>query len=128
MHQQCHNFIDKFVLRFPKIFSNFTLSLSTPKNLIHVSEISTAPHQGAFQEIRDAGLYKNERIIASPQAAGIKVENTPGEVLNFCANNYLGLSDNTRLIEAAKAAMDNRGYGMSLSEIYLWHARPPQGS
>ncbi len=66
-----------------------------------------------LQEIRDAGLYKNERIIASPQAAGIKVENTPGEVLNFCANNYLGLSDNTRLIEAAKAAMDNRGYGMS---------------
>lgn len=66
-----------------------------------------------LQEIRDAGLYKNERIIASPQAAGIKVENTPGEVLNFCANNYLGLSDNTRLIEAAKAAMDNRGFGMS---------------
>lgn len=66
-----------------------------------------------LQDIRDAGLYKNERIIASPQAAGIKVENTPGEVLNFCANNYLGLSDNTRLIEAAKAAMDNRGYGMS---------------
>ena len=63
--------------------------------------------------IREAGLYKNERIIASPQSAGIKVENTPGEVLNFCANNYLGLADNTRLINAAKEAMDNRGYGMS---------------
>lgn len=76
---------------------------------------------GKFQEhlakeltaIKDAGLYKNERIITSPQGAGIEVEGTPGEVLNFCANNYLGLSDNSRLIEAAKRAMDTHGYGMS---------------
>ncbi len=66
-----------------------------------------------LQDIKDAGLYKNERIITTPQRAGIAVENTKGEVLNFCANNYLGLSDNQRLIDAAKKAMDRRGYGMS---------------
>ena len=66
-----------------------------------------------LQDIKDAGLYKNERIITSPQKAGITVEGAQGEVLNFCANNYLGLSDNSRLIEAAKKAMDTHGYGMS---------------
>ncbi len=66
-----------------------------------------------LQDIKDAGLYKNERIITTPQSSDIKVAGTEGEVLNFCANNYLGLADNSRLVEAAKAAMDNRGYGMS---------------
>ena len=66
-----------------------------------------------LEEIRQAGLYKEERIITSPQKAGIDVEGAPQEVLNFCANNYLGLADNSRLIEAAKSAMDRRGYGMS---------------
>ena len=65
--------------------------------------------------IKEAGLYKNERIIVTPQSSDIEVETAEGkgEVLNFCANNYLGLSDNSRLIEAAKKAMDARGYGMS---------------
>ena len=62
-------------------------------------------------EIKDAGLYKEERLIESPQGAVITVKGK--EVLNFCANNYLGLSDHPRLIEAAKATMDKRGYGMS---------------
>lgn len=62
-------------------------------------------------EIKEAGLYKEERLIESPQRAAIMVKG--GEVLNFCANNYLGLSDNPRLIEAAKQMMDRRGYGMS---------------
>lgn len=66
-----------------------------------------------LQDIKDAGLYKSERIITTPQSADIRVENTDGEVLNFCANNYLGLADSTRLVEAAKKAMDERGYGMS---------------
>lgn len=66
-----------------------------------------------LQDIKDAGLYKNERIIVTPQSSDIEVEGTKGEVLNFCANNYLGLADNSRLINAAKEAMDNRGYGMS---------------
>lgn len=62
--------------------------------------------------IREAGLYKTERIITSPQRAEISVS-TGQSVLNFCANNYLGLSDNPRLIGAAKKAMDDRGFGMS---------------
>ncbi|MDE6444140.1 MAG: aminotransferase class I/II-fold pyridoxal phosphate-dependent enzyme, partial [Muribaculaceae bacterium] len=66
-----------------------------------------------LQEIKDAGLYKSERVIVTPQSSEIEVENTNGEVLNFCANNYLGLADSPRLVEAAKKAMDNRGYGMS---------------
>ena len=68
--------------------------------------------QTELQNIQDAGLYKNERIIATPQSAAIKLADG-SDVLNFCANNYLGLSDNPRLIEAAKRAMDERGYGMS---------------
>lgn len=65
-----------------------------------------------LRKIREAGLYKEERIITSPQSADISVRGSEN-VLNFCANNYLGLSDNPRLIEAAKRAMDDRGYGMS---------------
>ena len=67
--------------------------------------------QKTLDEIREAGLYKTERVICSPQRAEIEVAGR--SVLNFCANNYLGLSDNKRLIEAAKRAMDERGYGMS---------------
>jgi glycine C-acetyltransferase len=63
-------------------------------------------------EIKEAGLYKNERIIVSPQGAEIEL-NTGQKVLNFCANNYLGLSNNESLIESAKSALDNHGYGMS---------------
>jgi glycine C-acetyltransferase len=66
-----------------------------------------------LQAIHEAGLYKNERVITTPQRAGINVDGVDGEVLNFCANNYLGLSDNQRLIDAAKRAMDEHGYGMS---------------
>lgn len=68
--------------------------------------------QTELQSIEEAGLYKNERIITSPQQAAIRV-NTGQEVLNFCANNYLGLSNNKELIEAAKKALDSHGYGMS---------------
>jgi len=68
--------------------------------------------QEELQKIKEAGLYKNERIIVSPQGATIKI-NTGQEVLNFCANNYLGLSNNKQLIDAAKRAMESHGYGMS---------------
>ena len=62
--------------------------------------------------IKEAGLYKTERIITSPQKAEITVKNSDS-VLNFCANNYLGLSDNQRVIKAAKVTMNQRGFGMS---------------
>lgn len=65
-----------------------------------------------LKSIEEAGLYKKERIIITPQRADIRV-NEGQEVLNFCANNYLSLSDHPRLIQAAKDAMDERGFGMS---------------
>ncbi|MBO7168502.1 MAG: glycine C-acetyltransferase, partial [Rikenellaceae bacterium] len=67
--------------------------------------------QQELADIREAGLYKTERIIESEQRADIQVGGKT--VLNFCANNYLGLSNNPRLIQAAKDAMDSRGFGMS---------------
>ena len=68
--------------------------------------------EAELQSIKDAGLYKEERVITSAQQAAIKV--APGkDVLNFCANNYLGLANSPQLVEAAKAALDTHGYGMS---------------
>ncbi len=67
--------------------------------------------QNELAQIKEAGLYKTERVICSAQGAQIEVAGK--KVLNFCANNYLGLSDNARLIEAAKKAMDSRGFGLS---------------
>ena len=63
--------------------------------------------------IRESGLYKSERIITSPQGAEITVEGTSNSVLNFCANNYLGLSSHPKVIASAKASLDSHGYGMS---------------
>jgi len=65
-----------------------------------------------LQDIKEAGLYKNERIIVTPQGSKIKVRDGM-EVLNFCANNYLGLSSHQEVIEAAKHAIDTHGYGLS---------------
>lgn len=68
--------------------------------------------QKELQGIKESGLYKNERIISSAQGAEIRLES--GErVINFCANNYLGLANDPRLIEAAKETLDKRGYGLS---------------
>ena len=70
-----------------------------------------------LQELRDAGLYKEERIIRSKQGALIEVEHPPGaaprEVINFCANNYLGLSSDPTVIEAARESLNEQGFGMS---------------
>ena len=68
--------------------------------------------QKELADIREAGLYKEERVITSPQKAEIGIS-TGEKVLNFCANNYLGLSNHPRLVEAAKTGLDERGYGMS---------------
>jgi len=65
-----------------------------------------------LQEIKNAGLFKKERIITSPQGAEIETDEA-GEVLNFCANNYLGLSSHPEVIKAAKEAIDSHGFGMS---------------
>lgn len=68
--------------------------------------------QKELDAIKEAGLYKSERIIVSPQGADIRL-NDGKEVVNFCANNYLGLSSHPKVLEAAKAAIDSHGFGMS---------------
>ena len=68
--------------------------------------------QGILSDIKEAGLYKNERVIITPQSSAIQVAGGK-DVINFCANNYLGLADNPELIQAAKDRMDARGYGMA---------------
>ena len=68
--------------------------------------------QQTLQEIKDAGLYKQERVITSPQGAEIDTREA-GDVLNFCANNYLGLSSHPEVVKAAKETIDSHGYGMS---------------
>jgi glycine C-acetyltransferase len=67
--------------------------------------------QGQLKSIKEGGLYKEERIIRSPQGPRIKVKE--GEVLNMCANNYLGLADDPELIDVAKKALDERGHGVA---------------
>ncbi len=64
-------------------------------------------------EVRDAGLYKSERILVSPQGTRVRVEGRDGELVNMCANNYLGLANDPRLREAAKEAIDKYGFGMA---------------
>jgi glycine C-acetyltransferase len=68
--------------------------------------------QKELKDIKDAGLFKNERVITSPQGAEITL-NTGQTVLNFCANNYLGLSSHPEVVQAAKDALDTHGFGMS---------------
>jgi glycine C-acetyltransferase len=67
--------------------------------------------KGVLDEIEQAGLYKEERVLLSPQGASIKVKEN--EVLNFCANNYLGLSGHPEIIAAARSGLDEWGFGLS---------------
>jgi glycine C-acetyltransferase len=69
--------------------------------------------ENELEEIRNRGLYKEERVLTSPQGARISVESSSETVINMCANNYLGLSDHPEVIDAAKAALDTWGYGLS---------------
>src|SRR5215510_7602886 len=72
-------------------------------------------YEGTLNEIREAGLYKEERIITTPQSAeiGVVSQSERRNVLNFCANNYLGLSSHPKVIEAAHKAIETHGFGMS---------------
>src|SRR5690606_22470976 len=72
----------------------------------------TTRYAETLEDIREAGLFKSERIIASPQAAEVTLADGR-RVLNFCANNYLGLADHPAMIEAAKQALDSHGFGMA---------------
>ncbi|MEM8885788.1 MAG: aminotransferase class I/II-fold pyridoxal phosphate-dependent enzyme, partial [Planctomycetota bacterium] len=76
------------------------------------TEAARSQFQHELDSIKEAGLSKDERIIVTPQGASIRVADGR-EVLNFCSNNYLGLSSHPRLIEAAHKALEDHGYGMS---------------
>src|SRR6185295_13779946 len=69
--------------------------------------------RATLNDIRDTGLEKPERVLDTPQSAAVSVAGSPGAVLNFCANNYLGLADHPEVIAAAKQALDRWGYGMA---------------
>jgi glycine C-acetyltransferase len=68
--------------------------------------------RGRLDEIREAGLYKSEHLISSPQSARVRVVDR-GQVLNLCANNYLGLADHPAIVSAAHEALERWGYGMA---------------
>src|ERR1700689_4898422 len=75
-------------------------------------EVARAQYEGQVREIREAGLYKSERILASPQNPRVDLLEKKS-VLNLCANNYLGLSDHPEVVAAAHEALDRWGYGLS---------------
>ncbi|RKZ31269.1 glycine C-acetyltransferase, partial [bacterium] len=81
------------------------------------SDRTKEQYKSVLQEIKDAGLFKDERYIHSPQAAEVDVEFPAGaptkKVINMCANNYLGLSSHPEVVEAAHRGLEERGYGMS---------------
>ena len=80
-----------------------------------------------INSIRDQGLYKRERFLSTPQRAHIATSDGR-EVLNLCANNYLGLADHPEVIQAAREALDRWGFGLGFCPIYLWDAGDPQGT
>ena len=84
-----------------------------------MSESINKAIQAELNQIKKDGLFKEERIIVTPQSS--KIETYKGhQVLNFCANNYLGLSSQPEIIEAAKAAIDSHGFGMSSVRFICW--------
>lgn len=85
----------------------FRRAFSTLKNVI---EQRLNPE---LDSIRQAGTWKNERIISTSQSSHIQIENSSNDLLNFCANNYLGLANNTQIIQSAKDALDKYGAGLS---------------
>ena len=83
-----------------------------PTEAVHMSYPDQARYAAELESIRQQGLFKSERVITSPQSAEITLQDGR-KVLNFCANNYLGLADNAEVIQAAKAALDTHGFGMA---------------
>ena len=87
------------------------IAIFMPINFTNMYDTLKPVLEKELQEIKEAGLYKQERIITTPQGADISANGL--EVINFCANNYLGLSSHPKVIEAAKKAIDTHGFGMS---------------
>jgi len=103
------------VTRSPAIFSRAARHSKVVASAAAASRANsfTARLDAEIQAMRDAGTYKTERVITGPQEAAVKVRGSEKPVLNFCANNYLGLSNHPALREAAKGAIDTHGFGLS---------------
>ncbi len=87
-------------------------SVSSPAGLRRASGLVQVLEK-QLVAIQEAGTYKRERVITSPQSSSVAVAGTAGSVLNFCANNYLGLSNHPEVVSAAKDALTTHGYGLS---------------
>jgi glycine C-acetyltransferase len=93
----------------------FLLSIQRPslRRLSILAQVIDKRLNPELDSIRQAGTWKTERIISTSQSSHIRVEHSTNDLLNFCANNYLGLSDNIEIIKAAKTALDEYGAGLS---------------
>ncbi|CAF5130348.1 unnamed protein product, partial [Rotaria magnacalcarata] len=89
------------------------LQQSSKRRLSTLSQVIDKRLNSELDSIRQAGTWKSERIISTSQSAHIRVQNSKNDLLNFCANNYLGLANNTEIIKAAKNALDEYGAGLS---------------
>ena len=90
--------------------------ISFPSSIRRLSTLTNVIEQRLNPEldsIRQAGTWKNERVISTSQSAHIQVEHSNKELLNFCANNYLGLANNKEVVQASKKALDEYGAGLS---------------
>ena len=104
------NLLNKFRLNGSGHFSGVVRHLSAIGNFkTHLSQ--------ELEGIKEAGLYRNERIILSRQDSYIRVQNSKLKVLNFCANNYLGLSNNPEIVEAVRKSLESRGFGLASGRI-----------
>lgn len=91
----------------------FCYSSSSIRRLSTLTQVIDKRLNPELESIRQAGTWKNERIISTSQSAYIQVENSKNELLNFCANNYLGLANNQEIVQASKKALDEYGAGLS---------------
>src|SRR5690606_20578478 len=98
-------------LPISRVFATHVAPMAIPAPRIRPMSL-TDRYAAELESIRDAGLFKSERIITSPQSAEITLDDGRA-VLNFCANNYLGLADHPDIIAVAKDALDSHGFGMA---------------
>jgi glycine C-acetyltransferase len=97
----------------PTSFLFLSLRHTSIRRVSTLTEVINKRLKPELDSIREAGTWKTERIISTSQSSYIKVENSEKELLNFCANNYLGLANNPEIIQSAKQALDKYGAGLS---------------
>jgi glycine C-acetyltransferase len=97
----------------PTPFLFLSLRYTSIRGVSTLTEVINKRLKPELDSIREAGTWKTERIISTSQSSYIKVENSEKELLNFCANNYLGLANNPEIIQSAKQALDKYGAGLS---------------